>query len=156
MTPEERLLSKFTRRNLQKLPNWSKWDAAFDAQLNANCEAGTIGHPVPRPHPTNGHPANVLCIQWSNLIKPDGTRKCHVCLDGSRQSAPWLHQFTHSYASYIEHPCMHLFFAVAAAKGLTITIADTTNAFQQSPPPSNVWKIFCLLIRALCRDLAQN
>jgi hypothetical protein len=31
---------------------------------------------------------------------------------------------------------MRLFFAIAAAKGLTITIADTTNAFQQSPPPT--------------------
>jgi hypothetical protein len=29
---------------------------------------------------------------------------------------------------------MQLFFAVAAATGLIITIADTTNAFQQSPP----------------------
>jgi hypothetical protein len=31
---------------------------------------------------------------------------------------------------------MRLFFAVAAAKGMTITIADTTNAYQQSPPPT--------------------
>ena len=31
---------------------------------------------------------------------------------------------------------MHLFFAIAAAKGLVITIADTKNAFQQSPPPT--------------------
>jgi hypothetical protein len=136
MTSAERLLTKFTRRNLQKLPNWSEWDAAFDAQLDAHCHAGTIGRPVPRPHSTNGQPANVLRIQWSNLVKPDGTRKCRACLDGSRQSAPWLRQFTQTYASCIEQPCMRLFFAVAAAKGLTITIADTTNAFQQSPPPS--------------------
>ena len=31
---------------------------------------------------------------------------------------------------------MRLFFAVVAAKGMTITIADTTNAYQQSPPPT--------------------
>jgi hypothetical protein len=59
MTPEERLLSKFTCRNLQKLPNWSGWDAAFNAQLDAHCEAGTIGRPVPRPRPIDGHPASM-------------------------------------------------------------------------------------------------
>ena len=31
---------------------------------------------------------------------------------------------------------MRLFFALAAAEGLIITTADTSNAFQQSPPPS--------------------
>jgi hypothetical protein len=31
---------------------------------------------------------------------------------------------------------MRLFFAVAAATGFVVTIADTANAFQQSPPPS--------------------
>jgi hypothetical protein len=31
---------------------------------------------------------------------------------------------------------MRLFFAIAAAKGLIVTTAGTTNAFQQSPPPT--------------------
>ena len=30
---------------------------------------------------------------------------------------------------------MKLFFALAAREGMTVTFADTTNAFQQSPPP---------------------
>ena len=136
MTPEERRLSKFTRRNLQQLPNWSSWDAAFDTQLDAHCQAGTIGRPVPRPPTTDGYPPNVLRIQWNNVVKPDGTRKCRACLDGSKRSAPWLRQFTQTYASCIEQPCMRLFFAVAAAKSLIVTVADTTNAFQQSPPPT--------------------
>jgi hypothetical protein len=117
------------------LPNWSDWDAAFDAQLNAHCQAGAISHPIPHLHSNNGQPPNILHIQWNNVVKPDGTRKCHACLDGSKHSALWLHQFTQTYASCIEQPCMHLFFTVAAAKGLTITVADTANAFQQSPPP---------------------
>ena len=29
-----------------------------------------------------------------------------------------------------------LFFAVAAALDLVVTVGDTTNAFQQSPPPT--------------------
>jgi hypothetical protein len=137
MTEEERLLTKFTRRNLQKLTNWTDWDAAFDAQLDAHRQAGTIGAPIPRPKPIDGRPPNILRIQWSNVVKPDGTRKARACLDGSKQSAPWLRQFAQTYASCIEQPCMRLFFAVAAAKGLTITVADTANAYQQSPPPTN-------------------
>jgi hypothetical protein len=136
MTAEERLLSKFTRCNLQKLSNWADWDASFDAQLDAHCQAGTIGRPIPRPKPVDGRPPNVLRIHWTNVVKPDGTRKARACLDGSKRSAPWLRQFAQTYASCIEQPCMRLFFAIAAAKGLTITVADTANAYQQSPPPT--------------------
>jgi hypothetical protein len=38
MTPEEQRLKKFTRANLMRLPNWSKWDKAFDAQLDNHHE----------------------------------------------------------------------------------------------------------------------
>ena len=31
---------------------------------------------------------------------------------------------------------MHLFFALSAALGLTVTFVDMTNAFQQLPPPT--------------------
>jgi hypothetical protein len=138
MTDEERVLKHFTRRNLQRLSNWPAWDAAFDAQLDAHCASGTISRPVPRPtRSSDGVPPNILRIQWSNLVKPDGTRKARACIDGSKRSAPWLRQFAKTYASCIEQPCMRLFFAVAAANGLTVTIADTTNAFQQSPPPTH-------------------
>ena len=136
MTPEERELSRFTRRNLQKLSNWTEWDAAFDAQLDAQLESGTFGLPVPRPTSVNGTKPNILRIQWSNLVKPSGVRKCRACADGSKRSAPWLRQFAQTYASCIKQPCMRLFFAIAAAKGLIVTTADTTNAFQQSPPPT--------------------
>eukprot|EP00978_Attheya_sp_CCMP212_P008642 scaffold20318_cov55-Attheya_sp.AAC.2 len=42
-----------------------------------------------------------------------------------------------TYTSCIEKPCMRLFFALAAIHDHTVTIADTKNAFQQSPRPSN-------------------
>jgi hypothetical protein len=73
MTPEERKLLKFTRCNLQRLPNWREWDAAFNAQLDAHLEAGAITPPVPRPAPIDGEKPNLLCIQWSNVVKADGT-----------------------------------------------------------------------------------
>jgi hypothetical protein len=136
MTPEERELKSFTRRNLQKLPNWDQWDEAFDAQLDAHRLAGAFEMPIPRPKPVDGRPSNILRIQWSNVVKADGIRKCRACIDGSKRSAPWLRDFAQTYASCIEQPCMRLFFALAAALGLLVTIADTTNAYQQSPPPT--------------------
>jgi hypothetical protein len=84
MTPEERELKRFTCRNLKKLSNWKQWDEAFDDQLNKHLESGAFEMPVPRPKPVDGHPANVLRIQWSNLVKTDGTRKCCACIDGSK------------------------------------------------------------------------
>jgi hypothetical protein len=136
MTPEERRLKRFTRRNLKKLSNWHEWDAAFDAQLDAHFEAGALGLPVPRPPSSPDALANILRIIWSNVVKPDGKRKCRACIDGSPRAAPWLHQFAQTYASCIEQPCMRLFFALAAIHRLIITFGDTTNAFQQSPPPT--------------------
>ncbi len=69
-------------------------------------------------------------------MKTDGTHNTCACIDGSKHAAPWLHLFAQTYASCIEQPCMHLFFALAAVNGLIIIIADTTNAFQQLPPPT--------------------
>jgi len=46
MTDEERLLKRFTRRQLKRLKNWSDWDNAIDAQLDAHRKAGCIGVPV--------------------------------------------------------------------------------------------------------------
>jgi hypothetical protein len=45
-----------------------------------------------------------------------------------------LHNYGRTYASCVEQPCQRLFFAVAASQNKLVTFADTTNAFQQSPP----------------------
>lgn len=47
---------------------------------------------------------------------------------------PWLRDFAQTYASCIEQPCIQLCFILAAIHDHTVTIADTKNAFQQSPP----------------------
>ncbi len=67
-------------------------------------------------------------------MKTNGTCKAHACIDGSKCAVPWLCLFDQMYASFIEQPCMHLFFASAAVHSLIVIIADMTNAFQQSPP----------------------
>jgi hypothetical protein len=57
-------------------------------------------------------------------------------MDGSKWAAPWLYQFVQMYASCIEQPCMWLFYALSTTLGLVIVFADTKNAYQQSPPPT--------------------
>jgi hypothetical protein len=137
MTDEEKALKSFTRRALKNLDNWKEWDEAFDTQLDQHHEAGTFLEPIPRPtvSPSGGIP-QILRIVWSNLVKSDGRRKCRACLDGSKRSAPQLRNYGRTYASCIEQPCQRLFFAIAASQNKIVTFADTTNAFQQSPPPT--------------------
>ena len=89
----------------------------------------------------DGVKPNLLRFVWSNIVKADGTRKARACCDGSKRSAPWLRQFEQTYSSCIETPCMRLFFALSAAIGYTITVADVSNAYQQSPGP----KVPCFL-----------
>jgi hypothetical protein len=50
--------------------------------------------------------------------------------------SPQLCSYRRIYASCIEQPCQRLFFAVPASQSKLVTFADTTNAFQQSPPPT--------------------
>ncbi len=57
-------------------------------------------------------------------------------MDGSKRAAPWLREAVKTYASCIGQSSMKLFFAIVALMNKIVTIADTTNAFQQSPPPT--------------------
>ena len=138
MTEEERLLSKFTRYRLKKLSNWDDWDLAFDAQLDAHNQSGCLGTPILKEEcarMADGR-LNILRLHWTNVVKPGGKRKARACIDGSkRRSAPWLRTATSTYSSCIDQHCLRLFVAISAAKGHTLVFADTSNAFQQSPPP---------------------
>jgi hypothetical protein len=133
MTDAEKALKSLTRRALKKLNNWKEWDEAFDTQLNQHHEARTFLEPIPRPTIS---PSGGLRTVWSNLVKSDGRCKCRACLDGSKCSAPQLRNYGQTYTSCIEQPCQRLFFAIAASQNKVVTFADTTNAFQQSPPPT--------------------
>jgi hypothetical protein len=129
--------SRDTKRYLKALDSWEEWKAVFDLQLDQHYEAGTFLDPIPRPiiSPSGGKP-QILRIVWSNIVKPSGKRKCCACLDGSKRSAPQLRNYRRTYASCVEQPCQVLFFAVAASQNKLVTFADTTNAFQQAPPPT--------------------
>jgi hypothetical protein len=121
------------------LPNWPKWDEAFDAQLDNHSETGALADHIPplaEARGINGKKHNILCVHWQNVVKTDGTWKCCTCMDGSKQAVPWLRQFVQMYASCIEELCMQLFYALSAGLGLVIVFADTKNAYQQLPPPT--------------------
>ena len=72
---------------------------------------------------------------WTYIFKGDGHRKAQNCCNGSKCAAPHL-QLAQTYALCIEQPCMHLFFTLCAVKGLYICMADATNAFVNSPAPT--------------------
>ena len=74
---------------------------AMSPQLNAHVTAGTFGDPVPCPDLMDGEPLNILWIQWSNLVKLDGTWKAQACIDGMAQNV-----LLHGYISLLRH--MHL------------------------------------------------
>lgn len=136
MTPEERELKSFTRKNLMKLPNWEEWQAADDLQLDTHLKSGTIGHPVPRPVKDPDIPSQVYRLHWARLVKSSGVRKSRACLDGSKRAAPWLRLLVQTYSSCVELPCLRLFIATAVNRGYYICFGDVENAYQQSPPPT--------------------
>lgn len=136
MTPEERALPSFTRKNLQTLPNWAEWQAADDAQLENHFKAGTIGKAVPRPPKDPMKPSQVYRLHWARQVKSSGVRKSRACLDGSKRAAPWLRMMVQTYSSCVELPCLRAFVALAVNRGYFIAFGDVENAYQQSPPPT--------------------
>ena len=86
ITPEERALKNFSRRNLQTLPTWTEWLAAEQTQLDQFNALGMFGEPcIP---PAN---AMVLRPQWTSRVKTNGKRRRRLCGDGSKQAQPQLH-----------------------------------------------------------------
>lgn len=137
MTPEERQLKSFTRKNLMKLPNWAEWNKADRDQLDSHFDSGTIGHPVPRPEKIAGEPSWVFRVVWARLVKASGVRKSRACMDGSKRAAPWLRALVQTYSSCVELPCMRLFLAECANRAYYVSFGDVENAYQQAPPPEH-------------------
>jgi len=55
-----------------------------------------------------------------------------------QMSCTLLHEAVKTYASCVYQSLMKMFFVIAAIQNKIISIADTTNAFQQSPLPKNM------------------
>jgi hypothetical protein len=58
-----------------------------------------------------------------------------MCCNGSKRATPEL-RFAQTYASCIDQPWMRLFFALSAAMGFVVMGADCTNAYANSPSPT--------------------
>ena len=139
MTPEERNLKSFTRKNLEKYltpENFQLWKEADRKQLDSHFDAGTIGHPVERPKASPMKPSQVFRVVWARLVKANGVRKARACLDGSKRAAPWLRNMVQTYSSCIELPCLRTFVGTCVNRECRMHFGDVDNAHQQSPPPS--------------------
>ena len=136
MTPEEKELTSFSRKQLMKLSDWPTWKESVFKQSDAHCDAGAIGHPVPRPTSTAEAPSQVFRLVWAFLVKANGTRKARACPDGSRRAAPWSRTLVQTHSSCVESPCLRAFIAECVNRGHCIGFGDVDNACQQSPPPT--------------------
>ena len=137
MTPEERKLKSFSRKNVMSLPNWAEWRAADHKQLDSHFDAGTIGKAVPRPTPKPGEPSQVFRTVQVRVVKSNGTRKSRTCLDGSKRAAPWIRNMVQTHSNCIELPTLHAFMAVCVNRGYVVSFGDVENAHQQAPPPTH-------------------
>jgi len=108
---------------------------ACDKQLDAHHSAGAFLELIPRPIQLLGV-CLVLQIHLTYAVKDDNTQKARATMDGSRQAAPWLCKAVKTYASCVDQSSMRLFFVIAAVSNKIVIMADTTNAFQQLPPPT--------------------
>jgi Reverse transcriptase (RNA-dependent DNA polymerase)/GAG-pre-integrase domain len=126
----ERALGTLTRKKLLNLASWPEWERAIDEQLDNMAKQNMYGPPCKPP------PDSVVLRQhWTYLIKPDGRRKPRNCCDGSKRAAPQLQIAANTYSSCAEQPTTRMFWALAAAEGMTVHFCDATNAYENSPGP---------------------
>lgn len=102
ITPEEEALGYFTRKKLQRLPNWKDWEKGEFKQLNQFHQQGMFGDPI------NAHSidpnAVILRAHWQHNVKQDGTRRSRLCCNGSKKAAPKLHAMAQTWSSCVELP----------------------------------------------------
>ena len=79
---------------------------------------------------------NHFTMARSNLVKPDGTRKCRACVDGSKRAAPWLHRFTQKNSENQFHQCDLRLLAM-----LHEVDRNLAHTVRRSAPPTMVVRI---------------
>jgi hypothetical protein len=75
-----------------------------------------------------------LFTQAGYTMEPTPPNSSHQ--NGSSQHWQCELRFAQTYASCIDQPCMGLFFALSAAMGFVVMGADCTNAYVNSPSPT--------------------
>eukprot|EP00957_Ditylum_brightwellii_P087530 6663386-Ditylum_brightwellii.AAC.1 len=102
-----------TLSKLKKEINWGEWLAAEKTQLDRMED---------------------LQI-WNYTIKHDGRKKARNCCNGSVSKGKGV-DYAYNYSSCVSQVGMKLLTAIAAWNNYLIIGADATNAFAQSPPPT--------------------
>ena len=77
----------------------------------------------------------ILRPHWQYHIKRCGTRPARLCCNGSKYTAPLLHELALTYSLCVEHPIQQLFFAIAANLNLKVYRGDAKDALAHSPGP---------------------
>eukprot|EP00957_Ditylum_brightwellii_P131031 9994724-Ditylum_brightwellii.AAC.1 len=77
----------------------------------------------------------ILHSVWIYMIKHDGRKKAHNCCNRSVLKGRGV-DYAHTYLPCASQVGMELFTAIAAWNNYLIVGADATNAFAQSPPPT--------------------
>ena len=77
----------------------------------------------------------ILRRHWQYHIKRCSTRRVCLFCNGSKYTAPLLHELALTYSSCVEHPIQQLLCAIAANLNLKVYGGDAKDAFAHSPRP---------------------
>jgi hypothetical protein len=118
----------FTKKELQKRPDWKEWQDSIYKMLDQYQGQGMFSEPLPLPKHSNA-----LHMHWVYFLKICGTHKARmVCNGSSRQKGTVT--LGHTYANALDTASERLFWAICAKENLIAIGADVSNAFAEAPP----------------------
>eukprot|EP00957_Ditylum_brightwellii_P076941 5848062-Ditylum_brightwellii.AAC.1 len=119
-----------TLAKLKKEVDCREWLAAKKTQLDSMEDLGMYGEPTYAPKCTK-----ILYSVWTYMMKHDGREKAQNCCNRSVLKGKGV-DYAYTYSSCASHVGMTLFAASAVWNNYLIIGVDATNAFAQSPPPT--------------------
>jgi hypothetical protein len=108
----------------------SDWQNSEYLQLNQYDAQGMFGTLVPM-----SQEDAIFHLVWTYAIKAVNDHKKARCIcDGSTRLG-MVCILNETYANCVDQTSSQLFYAVSAAKNMSIFRADVSNAFAEAPPP---------------------
>eukprot|EP00957_Ditylum_brightwellii_P098676 7516766-Ditylum_brightwellii.AAC.2 len=80
--------------------------------------------------------AKILHLMWSYIVKHDGRMNARNCCNGSVLKGKGV-DYAYTHSSCASQLRMKLFTAIAALHNYIIIGTNATNAYAQSPPPTD-------------------
>jgi hypothetical protein len=125
---------KLSRRKLMLQTDWPAWEAAEFQQLDNYMSQHMFGDPVVPPQG-----AAIFYFVWLHYVKPhenDRKKVRGVCDGSSRGGAQVL---GHTFAPTPDMIDFRMQVALSAIRGLTIYLADVSNAFAEADRPEQMY-----------------